>query len=469
MALRRVLRRDETEKYMRSSGESWARGKGRRLSALFAALAIVAAACGSAEETTSESEAEASLVEEATTTTTEAEQEPEPDEALEDEGAGDDEVVEEEEAPVEEAAAEPLLLTSLGTSVELDFGIPVDAFESPGFAGIGRMGELAPVGASQVLMARPNGFATLEQRNAEFPLPLFTGALDEWFAHPEVNVMNTSESTVGGLDATVTEFVIERSDDAVQDCGPPPEDQCIFVFTTPDPAQATNIRLRTGEPITMWEIDQGDNDPLVAIVITIAGDDEWPSLARAAIETAVIGDPAPAPEGLASFREAGEHSFDSLGGITMTIPEDTIAIEGTLCVLLQFDTNGFETGMLFGRIDQDIDGALVSDEQVYFDSFGGQVSREETGRTIDLFDTTLTEFAVEETGQNMSVSSCAPEGEDVFSDVLVGFIGAGTEYVADAEDGGIYLVGWTTINPDAAAERSAQFDQILESLEIAGG
>lgn len=318
-------------------------------------------------------------------------------------------------------------------------------------------------------MVRPNGFATLEQRNADFPLPVFSGTLDDWFTHPEVNTLSTSESTAGGFAATVTEFVIERSDNSVQDCGPPPEDQCIFLLTTPDPSQATIIRLRTGEAITLWEIDQGDNDPLVAIVVTIAGDDEWPALARAAIEAAVIGEAAPAPEGLASFREAGEHSFDSLGGITMTIPEDTIAIEGTLCVLLQFSTDEFESGMLFGRLTQDIDGVPISDQQAYEDAFDGQVSREATGRTIDLFGTTLTEFAVQETGQNMSVSSCAPEGEDVFSDVLAGFIGAGTEYVADAEDGGVYVAGWTTIDPDTSEERLSQFDQIVESLEIAGG
>ena len=123
-------------------------------------------------------------------------------------------------------------------------------------------------------MVRPNGFATLEQRNADFPLPVFSGTLDDWFTHPEVNTLSTSESTAGGFAATVTEFVIERSDDSVQDCGPPPEDQCIFLLTTPDPSQATIIRLRTGEAITLWEIDQGDNDPLVAIVVTIAGDDE---------------------------------------------------------------------------------------------------------------------------------------------------------------------------------------------------
>ena len=438
-----------------------------RLAALLAALALIAAACGGAAD--EEVAAVADVAEEATTTTEAEEVEVEEEPAVAEEA--EEPVAEEpaEEEPAEEVSAEPLSLTTLGTSVELDFGIPVEAFETPGFAGVSRVGELAPVGTSQVLMIRPNGFATLEQRNANFPLPFFTGTLDDWFTHPEVNVMSTSESTVGGLPASVTEFTIERSDDSVQDCGPPPEDQCIFLLTTPDPAQATIIRLRTGEAITLWEIDQGDNDPLIAIVITIAGDDEWPALARAAIESAVIGEAAPAPEGLASFLEAGEHTFDSLGGITMTIPEDTIAIEGTLCVLLQFSIDQFEAGMIFGRISQDIEGVPIADQQAYEDSFAGQVSREETGRTIDLFGTTLTEFAIEETGQNMAVSSCAPEGEDVFNDVLAGFIGAGTEYTADAEDGGVYIAGWTTINPDTFDERLAQFDQIVESLEIAGG
>ena len=72
-------------------------------------------------------------------------------------------------------------------------------------------------------------------------------------------------------------------------------------------------------------------------------------------------------------------------------------------------------------------------------------------------------------GQNMAVSSCAEEGDDPFGDVLAGFIGAGTEYVADAEDGGVYLVGWTTIVAEQSDQRLAQFDQIVESLVVAGG
>jgi len=457
---------------MKSSIGIAARGRQQRkwLLTLLAVLALIAAACGSTttEASTEEGSENTDSVEE-TTTTTEAVAEVAEEQEATDDGSDDDELKEEtDDEPEEtEVPGEPIELTTLGTSVTVDLGIPTDSFEFQGVGVVGRAGELNPT-SSGLLMMRATGFATADSHNAEFPLPLFTGTLDDWLALPNVTVLSQSETTVGGYDATVTDIVLERSDDSIQDCGPAPQDQCILIASTPDPADASLIVVRTGSTIRIWDVDQGEHAPLIFTGVALDGDDEFMTIAQAAVDSIELGEPQPAPEGIVSLLDAGTHSFDSLGGMTLTLPGESIVLEGTQCVLLQFPVEQFESGMIFGRIDQDIDANPIEDDQAYFDNFDGQVSHEETGRTLDLFGTTLTEYAVEETGENMTVSSCAPIGGDVFDDVLAGFIGAGTEYVADADDGGVYLLGWTTINPDESERMLAMFDQIVDSLKVAG-
>ena len=447
----------------------------RKLRALLVVLALVAAACGS--NTTNTEAAAGGEADDTTTEVTEQDAEEEPAEAEEEPAEVVEESEEEpesepetEEEPADDVLAEdvePIVIPDLGTSVEITFDIETDTFEVIGFSAIGRAGMTTPF-ESGLIFLRPTGFASLDDRPQDSALPLFSGTLETWFTHPEVNISSQSETTIGGFDATVTDFTIERVDTTLQDCGPPPLNQCILFASTPSPTEGSVIVTRAGVQLRLFEIDQGEHASLLILAVANEGDDEWLPTVDSALETIVLGEPQPAPERIVSRLEAGEHTFDSLGGITMTIPEATLVLEGTQCVLLQFPENVFETGMIFGRIDQDGGGNEIADDQAYFDSFDGQVSREETGRTVDLFGTTLTEFAVEETGQNMSASSCAPLGENPLRDVIAQFTGAGTEYVADAEDGGYYLAGWTTINPEVSERMLGVFDQIVSSIEVAG-
>ena len=439
-----------------------------RLRALLVVLALVAAACSSA--TTDTDAAVETEADETSEEVTEEENEAEEEESAEEEPAEaevEEEPEAEPEADEEPAELEPIVIPDMGTSVEITFDIETDTFEVIGLTAVGRAGATTPVD-SGLVFSRPTGFASADIRGNSFAVPLFTETLETWFTHPEVNISSQSDTTVGGFDATVTDFTIERADTSLQDCGPPPLDQCIFFASTPAPNDGSITVARTGIQARLWEVDQGEHASLLIFAAANPDDDEWLVTVDAAMETIVLGDPQPAPEEIVRRLDAGEHTFDSLGGITMTIPEPAFVLEGALCVLLQFPDDAFETGMLIGRVDQDAGGAEIADDQAYFDSFDGQVSREETGRTVDLFGTTLTEYAVEETGQNMSATSCAESGDDPSRDVIAGFVGAGTEYAADAEDGGFYVAGWTTINPEVSERMMGVFDEIVSSIEVAG-
>ena len=444
-----------------------------RLLGLLLTLALVATACGSttdATATTVEDDATPEVVEddEQEESVEEVEDEPEEEPAAAEEPEAEEEPAEEEEPEEVEADLEPVSFSSLGTSVELEFDVPTDSLEGVGAAVLSREGQLDPF-SSGVVILRPTGFASLDVRGNNFTLPLLTESLETWLTHPEINVSSQSQTTVGGADATVTDFVVERSDESLPDCGPPPQDSCIFFASTPDPADFALTVARVSKTNRLWEIDQGDNPAIILIAFANEGDDDWLSIVDDAVDTLVLGDPQPAPESSISLAEAGPVSFDSLGGISFDLPEDSLVFEGTQCVLLQIPTDVFESGIIIGRVDQNGQGVPFGGLQGYIDSFDGQVSREETGRTIDLFDTTLIEFAVEETGQNMSTSSCAPIDGDIGQDVQAGFVGAGTEYVAEAPGGGVYLIGWTTINPEQSDEVAVVFDQIVESLEVTDG
>ena len=433
-----------------------------KLRALLVVLALVAAACSS---TTTDTDAAADTETDDTTTEVAAEQVEAEEEPVEEEPEEEPEPEPEvEEEPVD---LEPIVIPDMGTSVEITFDIETESFEVIGLTAVGRAGALSPV-ESGLVFSRPTGFVSLGLRGNGDALPLFTETLETWFTHPEVNISSQSETTVGGFDATVTDFTIERADTSLPDCGPPPLDQCIFFASTPAPSDASVTVARTGVQLRLWEVDQGEHASLLIFAVANPDDDEWLSTVDAAMETIVLGEPQPAPEEIVGRLDAGEHTFDSLGGLTMTIPEPAFFFEGAQCVLIQFPDDTFESGMLFGRIDQNGEGAAIADDQAYFDSFDGQVSREETGRTVELFGTTLTEFAVEETGQNMSSLSCAAAGDDPTRDVIAGFTGAGTEYVADAEDGGFYLAGWITVNPEASDRWMGVFDEIVSSIEVAG-
>ena len=454
--------------------KSWMKGRPMAWLALLLTLSVVAAACGSGTAETAATDDVEEAVDEAAPEAEERseaddameeEEEPEEEEPAEEEPAEEEEAMEEEPEPAE---LEPVSIPDMGTSIDIQFDIPTEFFGGVGALAMGREGELSPFD-SGLLFLRPTGYASLDLRVADFANLFFTETLDTWLTHPEVNVASEEETTVGGFDARVIDFTMEPSDEAFTDCGPPGFETCIFFASTPDPTEFGITVARAGQQFRLWEVDQGDESPLLLWAVAVEGDDEWIPTVEQAIETITLGDPQPAPESLASIVEAGPVSFDSLGGIAFDLPRESLVIEGTQCVLLQYETDVFDSGIIIGRIDQNIEGEPLEDDQAYFDSFDGQISREETGRSIDLWGTTLTEYAVEETGQNMAVNSCAPIGGNPLRDVVAGFVGAGTEYVADAADGGFYLVAWTTVDPDRSEEMQALFDEIVASLEVSGG
>ena len=438
-----------------------------KLLAVVAALAMVTTACSNSaigttavadDEATEETIVESEIADDENTANADA---ADTDEAT-------DEAIEELESEIEEETFDAISVPDMGTTFEIEFDIPTDLVSCLGAAAIGRQGDTTPF-TSGLLLLRPTGFASLETRINPAPNPIFGETLETWLTHPEVSVSNQEQSTVSGFSATVTDFILEATEESFTDCGPPGFESCIYFASTPDPNEFTTLVARANSSLRVWEIDQGDEAPLILWSISIEGDEEWLDIVERAVRTIELGDPQPAPEPAGFVVEAGPATFDALGGMSFELPQDAFVAEGTQCVLIQFPVETFESGIVLGRIDQTFGGTVISDEQAYFDAFDGQVIHEETGRTVDLWGATLIEYAVTVTGQNPLTGSCAPLGGDPSRDVAMGLIGEGTEYVANAADGGVYVASWVTVDPENAESWKEVFDQVIASLEVTGG
>lgn len=256
--------------------------RGRLLTIVVSGLAI--AACGSAAtdaETaapTSTAPVDAEIVD-----VNEAETEEQPEETPEAELSQD-----------AESNSNSFSLTTMGTDVVVTFNEAAAIFEGSGVVAMGREATFGPFESAFSVM-RPTGFATLEQRGDASSQPPFSTDFQTWLAHPEIVVADQEQTAVGGFESTRTDFHVEPSDDIIGDCGPPGQDQCLYLASTPDPGDLAIWRTRTGRSYRVWEVDQGTHAPLLILASAIEGDDTWLETIDAVVETIELGEPMASP------------------------------------------------------------------------------------------------------------------------------------------------------------------------------
>ncbi|MEM7091798.1 MAG: hypothetical protein AAF567_02250 [Actinomycetota bacterium] len=363
----------------------------------------------------------------------------------------------------------------LGTSLSFEADIPVEIpVAGDGALVISEPGPVDATGPDLVLL-RPSGFATGAETGTPPPPARFTGDLDAWLGNEAVVVSDDRDAEVGGRDARVVDFTVVAPEPALDRCGEPPQDRCIFFASTLDPGPLAHTVARTGRNFRLWVIDQDEHPDI--IVLAGAGQDVegWiGGVADRLVESIELGPPAPAPgspltdapweDGRDGLVPAGDRWLPILGGVMLTLPEDLEVIQGGQCAVFLVGPGGSTGGVVIAKISQTGSGEPVDNIDAFEAIDLGRIERQPTGRTRAVFGTTLTESSFELTGPPTgAAASCAPPGEPTAGALQVGPRRFGAEWVGEADDG-VYLLAFATDDPDNVPELRALLDALADSL-----
>ena len=224
----------------------------------------------------------------------------------------DDTAAEQIEAEGDLAAADgetSFELEALGTSVSFDSPVPLSVVvEGIGAVAVGEPDASTPFGPN-IVMFRAVGFATGdelvalgEEIDAAPADTMLNGTFDDWLASAsEYVVGDVIEMPVAGRDATIVNLQIpDGAPIQPEQCGPPDQEQCVWIGRTNDQGPLDKILLRSGEPgrnTVMAVVDQGEFAPLVILVSSPSDLAGWNDQIIGTLAPSLrLGEPQPAPE-----------------------------------------------------------------------------------------------------------------------------------------------------------------------------
>ena len=158
---------------------------------------------------------------------------------------------------------------------------------------------------------------------------------------------------------------------------------------------------------------------------------------------------------------------DVFGGHSLTTPEPALVFQGSQCTIVAIPDDRNLTGLGIAHVTQTVSGEPVETLEDYLAHDQGALTRTETGRTIELFGTTLAEYSYEETGSNENGVSCVAQDADPLDAPAIGVFGLGAEWLAEAEGGGVYLVAWALQDPTQGDidEISAMYEDVIATIQ----
>lgn len=348
----------------------------------------------------------------------------------------------------------------LGTSASFTIDVPWSVIVTGvGSFVLAEPGATDPFGASMALF-RAAGFATDDELVTQPPPDRFGGNLDQWLADASDYLLaDPVETEVGGQPAIVFDLVFPDDAPAFgEDCGPPPQNRCIFMGSSYDNEMLRHLVHRSGRNTRVWVVDQGDFEPIV-----ISGSapidepnwhtDVWPSL----VDSLEFGEPQPAPAaspqvatvsvepGSIENLDAGPASFTAAGGISFDLPQPVTAISSFNCaIIVEADYSGespfapgfaIATSAFLGRNEL----TPFSTVEEWFAGYEGQPEPVATNETITLLGYKLDGYRIDGAFADAPSSddatlNCAVDS-DTISDLQVFAAVFSDLYVAETDDG----------------------------------